>query len=240
LISVSCTVINAAPGPELDQATRTGQQDSRSLIRGATVHFDEEQNYSFLAPLNWTPYDIQGAHGVIYVPEQDPRTRFHVEIEALPRELREREPLTEADLSALREATLQRLMALPGCEILHEDDIVKGPAVGFEFTLTFSLDGETCQRRMYVLYTDGRQFTLYGQAVPQEDYDVFDNAFNWMYRSFTFGDLRDEIPELPNDKTKDGANVAIARVLQALIESAKGILAHRWPRWVHPQQARDA
>ena len=166
------------------------------MLRGVVVHWDSERNYSFLAPSNWTRYDVRGMEGVIYVPEQDVATRFHVEVEDLPMELRHDGPLTEIELSALHEATLQELMALPTCEILHQSEISRGPAIGYEFMLTFAQDGQTCQRRMRVLYGNGQRFTIYGQAVPQGDYDVFDSAFEWVYRSFTFGDLRDQLPKV--------------------------------------------
>jgi hypothetical protein len=40
-----------------------------------------------------------------------------------------------------------------------------------------------------VLYLGSRQYTLYGQGIPPEEYDVFQNIFDYMYLTLTFGDL---------------------------------------------------
>ena len=78
--------------------------------------------------------------------------------------MRLEEPVTEEDLPALRDGILEGLKPLEDCEILEEKEIAKGFALGFEFLLTFSLDGETVKRRMRLLYNDRQQFTIYGRA----------------------------------------------------------------------------
>ena len=169
--------------------------DPRRVMRGQKVHYDETYDYSFWAPLNWTQYEMTDQEGVIFIPEEDARTGFFVTAKDLGGDLEE--PISEADLPALRDGILEGLEALPGCEIEYEKEISKQDGIGFEFMLTFDLDGERCKRRMFLLFRDKRQYTLYGQAVPVEDFDVFKNILGYMYTAFMFGDLRDHLPREP-------------------------------------------
>ena len=162
--------------------------DPRRKVRGLRVHYDGSWDYSLLRPLDWYQYDMQDRYGFIYSPEQDPRTGFYVFAQDLSDELES--SVEEADLSALRRGMLKGLKRLPDCEISHEKEIAKGFAIGFEVMLTFTLDGQTCKRLMRLLYNDRQQFTLYGQGVPVEEYEVFHDTFEFMYHSFVFGDLR--------------------------------------------------
>jgi hypothetical protein len=130
---------------------------------------------------------MQDQYGFIYAPGDDPRTGFHVVVQDLSEELDG--PVTVEDLPALHEGILDGLEALPDREILEHKEIAKGLALGFEFLLTFDLNGETCKRRLRLLYNDRQQFTLYGQGVPAHEYDVFHDTFEFIYNTFTFGDL---------------------------------------------------
>lgn len=161
--------------------------DPRRILRGIKVHRDLDWNYSFWRPLNWSRYDMQDQYGFIYSPEQDPRTGFYITVKDLSAELDS--AVTEEDLPALREGIIEGLKALPDCEILMEKEIAKGYAVGFEILLTFTLDGETCKRRMRLLYNDRQQFTIYGQGVPASEYDVFHDTYEYMYVTFEFTDI---------------------------------------------------
>ena len=162
-------------------------KDSRSALRGLSVHRDVAWDYSFWRPTDWHRYDMQDQYGFIYAPEEDPRTGFYVTVLDLSDQLEG--PVTEEDLPALREGMLEGFRGLPDCEILQEKEIAKGFALGFEVLLTFTLDGETCKRRLRLLYNDRQQFTLYAQGTPPSEYDVFRNTFEFIYSSFTFGDL---------------------------------------------------
>ena len=73
-------------------------------------------------------------------------------------------------------------------------------AIGFEFLMTFSLDGAPCKRKMRLLYKGTHEYTIYGQGVPPEDFDVFYAVFEYMYLSFTFGDLRKTLPHFPGSQ----------------------------------------
>jgi hypothetical protein len=112
-------------------------------------------------------------------------------------------PVTEEDLPALREGMLEGLTSLPDCEILQEKEIAKGFAVGFEVLLAFTLDGEPCKRRVRLLYNDRQQFTVYAQGTPPSEYEVFHNTFEFIYSTFTFGDLlvMEGIPPSPSSVT---------------------------------------
>jgi hypothetical protein len=121
--------------------------------------------------------------------------------------------ITEADLPDLRAGLLEGLAALPDCEILSEKQITLEKAIGFDFVLTFSLEGAPCKRRMTLLYLKHQQYTIYGQGVPQEDYDVFKNTFDYLYLTFTFRDLSldmgvtpmpDFSPRVAYDRRPDG------------------------------------
>jgi hypothetical protein len=157
------------------------------MLDGLTIHRDVAWDYSFWRPRGWVRFDVQDQYGFIYAPREDPRTGFYVAVQDLSDQIDE--PVTEQDLSALYEGIRDGLEALPDCEILQEKEIAKGAALGFEFLLTFSLDGEMCKRRLRMLYNDRQQFTLYGQGVPASEYDVFHNTYEFIYSTFTFADL---------------------------------------------------
>jgi hypothetical protein len=145
---------------------------------------------------------MENQYGFIYAPGEDPRTGFYVSVRDLSDALDE--PVTEEDLPVLREGVLEGLKQLENCEILEEKEIAKGFAIGFEFLLTFTLDGETVKRRMRLLYNDRQQYTIYGQGVPPYEYDVFHNTYEWIYVTFTFGDLlaMTGVPPMPTNVTK--------------------------------------
>jgi hypothetical protein len=178
------------------------KKDPRRIMRGLRIHRDVDWDYSFWRPLEWYRYDMEDQYGFIYSPEDDPRTGLYVSVRDLSDALDE--PVTEEDLPALREGVLEGLKQLEDCEILEEKEIAKGFAIGFEFLLTFTLDGETVKRRMRLLYNDRQQYTIYGQGVPPYEYDVFHDTYEWIYTTFTFGDLlaMTGIPPTPQTATK--------------------------------------
>ena len=181
--------------------------DPRTMIRGQRMHRDLDWNFSFWRPLNWQPYDIEGQHGIGYFPEEDPRTGFYVLVRDMGKALDEE--ITEADLPALHEGILEGLNELPECRILSDIEINKESAIGFEFVLTFLLDGETCKRKMRMLYKDRQQFIIHGQGVPAEEYDLFANVFDWMYLTFIFGDLMDELAGMYPDHSRPPDRVPV-------------------------------
>ena len=162
-------------------------KDPRRMLTGLRVHRDVDWDYSFWRPLSWFRYDMTDQYGFIYSPSEDSRTGFYVSVRDLSEVLEE--PVSAEDLPALREGILEGLKQLEGCEILKELEIAKGFAIGFEFLLTFTLDGETVKRRMRLLYNDRQQFTLFGQGIPEYEYDVFHDTYEFIYSTFTFGDI---------------------------------------------------
>jgi hypothetical protein len=177
--------------------------DQRVRIPGQKMHRDLERDFSFWRPLNWKRYDVAEQHGVVYYPGVDPNTGFYVLVRDLGAALDEE--ITEADLPALHEGLLEGLRGLPECEILSDIEINKEAAIGFEFTLTFVLDGQRYKRRMRMLYKGRQQFTIYGQGVPPNEYDRFESIYDWMYLTFTFSDLPSR-PQNENECTGLGAN----------------------------------
>lgn len=171
--------------------------DPRTRIFGQKIHQDGERGFAFWRPLNWSQLDMTDQHGVIYYPEQDPRTGFYVLATDLGPELGE--TITEADLPALYGGIVEGLQELPGCQVLANKEIAKESAIGFEFLLTFSLEGETVKRRMRLLYKDRQQITIYGQGTPEQEYDVFENVFDWMYLTFTYSDLAEQVADMYPD-----------------------------------------
>ena len=171
----------------MNQAQGDPTKDPRRILEGLTIHRDVDWDYSFWRPRGWYRFDMQDRYGFIYAPGNDPRTGFYVAVQDLSDQLDG--PVTEEDLPTLHEGILDGFKALPDCEIVQEKEIAKGFALGFEFLLTFTLDGETCKRRLRLLYNDRQQFTLYGQGVPPHEYDVFHDTFEFIYSTFTFADL---------------------------------------------------
>jgi hypothetical protein len=131
---------------------------------------------------------------VAYYPEEDPRTGFYVLVRDLCDGLEQ--DITEADLPDLYEGIVEGLRGLPECQVLSETEINKESAIGFEFLLTFDLDGETYKRRMRLLYKARKHYIVYGQGTPPSEYDVFANIFDWMYLTFTFGDVLADLASL--------------------------------------------
>lgn len=161
--------------------------DPRKILRGLHIHRDVNWNYSFWRPLNWSRFDMRDQYGFIYAPGDDPRTGFYISVQDLSDALDG--PVTEEDLPALRDGVVEGLKCLPDCQILEEKEIAKGYALGFEVLLTFTLDGETCKRRMRLLYNDRQQYTIYGQGWPASEYDVFHDTFEYIYVTFEFTDI---------------------------------------------------
>ena len=177
------------------------KKDPRRILTGLRVHRDVDWNYSFWRPTDWARFDMEEQYGFIYSPSGDPRTGFHVSVQDLSDVLETR--VTEEDLPALREGILAGLETLPDCEILKEKELAKGFALGFEFTLTFTLGKETAKRTLKLLYNDRQQYTLYGQGVPPFEYDVFHDTFEFIYSTFTFADLlaMQGVPVTPENVT---------------------------------------
>jgi hypothetical protein len=170
------------------------KSDSRAKIYGQTAHRDLEAGISFWRPRNWKRQDLQNPSAVVYYPEDDPRTGFYVLVRDLGPELGE--PIAADDLPDLRAGLLEGLQSLPKFHMLSEVEIGRESALGLEFTFTFALDGEPCKRCMRFLYRGRQQVTLYGQGVPPAEYEVFVNVFDWIYLTFTFGDVLEELDAL--------------------------------------------
>ena len=170
----------------MNKAQAEPTTDLRSMMAGLKLHRDVDWEYSFLLPRAWRRYDMQDQYGFIYAPGEDPRTGFYVTVQDLSDQLEG--AITAEDLPALYEGIVDGLKALPDCDILQHKELAKGSALGFEFLLTFTLDGETCKRHLCLLYNDRQQFTLYGQGVPAQKYDLFHDAFEFIYSTFAFAD----------------------------------------------------
>jgi hypothetical protein len=175
------------------------KSDPRAKIYGQTAHRDPEIGFSLWRPRNWTRQDLDdqsapGQRAVVYYPEDDPRTGFYVLVRDLGPELGE--PITPVDLPDLRAGLLEGLRGLPEFRLLSEVEIGRESALGLEFTFTFDLDGQPCKRCMRFLYRGSQQFTLYGQGIPPAEYEVFCNVFDWIYLTFTFGDVWEKLDAL--------------------------------------------
>jgi hypothetical protein len=169
--------------PALVKAYFTDQRSRQRVTEALVAHRDLAWHYSFWRPAGWRRYDMTERYGYIYAPEQDPRTGFYVSVRDLGG------PVTRAELPVVREGLIRGLRDLPECEILHTKEVTKGPAIGLEALLTFALDGETCKRQLYLLYHEGKEFTLYSQGVPVEAYERYLDPFKFIYATFVFKDV---------------------------------------------------
>ena len=195
--------VEPTPPPESAQPVTLGEYGlPRALIRGIRVHAAQDGSYSFVVPVNWTEFIMTDREGVVYSPEGDPRTGFYFSVLELDAD--SDEPISDDTLLEWYESIIEALRALPDAEILEEKRISIESAIGFEYLLTFSLDGAPCKRRMRWLYNGKQLFTIYGQAVPVEDYDVFHNTFEYIYSSFTEGDVLEKYPEVPRPPSDSG------------------------------------
>jgi hypothetical protein len=173
--------------PALVRAYFTDQRNRQRVTEALVAHRDLAWSYSFWRPASWRRYDMTERYGYIYAPEQDPRTGFYVSVRDLSDNLGR--PVAPAELPVVRDGLIRGLHDLPECEVLHLKEVTKGPAIGLEALLTFALDGETCKRQLYLLYHEGKEFTLYSQGVPVEAYERYLDPFKFIYATFVFKDV---------------------------------------------------
>lgn len=175
--------------------------NSRTLIHGQKMHRDLTWNFSFWRPLNWHGARLDTPHGIVYYPEDDPQIGFYVIATDLGQTAG---TITRDDMPALREGLIEGLQRLSDCEILSEQEITKEKAMGFEFLVTFTRQGAPYKQKLRVLYHKGRQYSIYGQGTPPEEYDVFENTFDYMYLTLRFGDLLLDmgVPPMPGMETR--------------------------------------
>jgi hypothetical protein len=159
----------------------------RTRVYGQKMYRDLDWNFSFWRPRNWHTATLDGLDGVVVYPEDSHLTGFYVMAADLGEALSD--DISQADLPALRRGLMEGFQGLPECEILSEKEITKDKALGFEFLVTFMLNGARCKQRLRILYLGRRQYTIYGQGTPPEEYDVFENIFDFLYMTFKFGDL---------------------------------------------------
>jgi hypothetical protein len=165
------------------------------------MHRDLTWNFSFWRPINWHQATLTDPHGVAYYPEDDPRTGFYVTVTDLGETLES--GITEDDMLDLHQGLREGLAQLPDGTIHLDQQIVKEQAIGYEFLLTFSQNDLRFKQRLRMLYLGTRQYTIYGQGTPPGEYDVFANIFDYMYLTFTFGDLLLDmgVPPMPDVET---------------------------------------
>ena len=156
--------------------------------------------------IDWHRGDLEGEHAVVYHPGEDARTGFYVLARDLGEDLGD--DITEADLPHLHEGIVEGLRQLPACRIHSQKEINKESAIGFEFVITFALDGEAYKRKMRLLYRGRHQFTIYGQGVPPAQYDALESIFDRMYLTFTFGDVPESTRQLHLDRPGSPRNAA--------------------------------
>lgn len=173
--------------PAMIKAYLTDQRNRQRMAETLVAHRDLAWNYSFWRPASWHRYDMQERYGFIYAPAQDPRTGFYISVRDLGGELDQ--PFSQADLDIVRKGLLRGLQDLPECAVIDLQQVAKGPAIGLEALLTFSLDGETCKRQLYLLYHESKEFTVYSQGVPVEAYERYVDHFKFIYATFVFKDV---------------------------------------------------
>ncbi len=181
------TAVRSAPNATLDAPGRDPKLDARRRLRSILVHHDAAWGYSLMWPQHWRRYPVRGTIGTIYAPEDDPRTGFYLFLHDVSGELDG--PVTAGYVVARQEEVRAELDDLPNCEVLDQRWITKGSAIGFEVLYTFGRNDETCVRLMRVLYHGTTRYTIYEQGASLYEYEVFHDTFEFMYSTFTFGDL---------------------------------------------------
>jgi hypothetical protein len=187
LESQSHTVVQNVRSAAANASGRDPKLDPRRELRSILVHRDPAWGYSLMWPQHWQRSQLRGTIGTIYTPEDDPRTGFYLFLQDMSGELGG--PVTAGYVVARQKEVRAELDDLPNCEVVDQQWITKGSALGFEVLYTFGRDEERRVRLMRVLYHGTTRYVFYEQGASPYEYGVFYDTFEFMYSTFTFGDL---------------------------------------------------
>ena len=139
------------------------------LYHGMFKHLDTKAGFGVWLPLGWAEVKMgKGHQGTVFFPEPEIQdTYFSCESFKL------RFPVTEEDVSILREGFNSGLQALPGMEIESQDETVTATLIAFDARFTFL--EEEAQRKRWVrnIYWGKSQMVFIAQGSAPVEFDYW-------------------------------------------------------------------
>lgn len=158
----------------------TTERTERPRFTGTTVYNDHLGRYEFRYPWDWIESELEDDRdGVMMRPvEDDQDTYFAVWVSELEVQV------VADDLPDLREGFEAGLAQLPDLKLESTDDQTYNNIVKLERTFTFTEDGATRKRRVWVLYADRWQFLVVYQGSSVEEYHYWLPMGNYCFSAF--------------------------------------------------------
>jgi len=158
-------------------------QENKPAFEGLVLAQDDEWRYYFWYPKGWHRYDLSDERvGVLCSPDaQDPTTFFSVEVQKLATTVQ------PEDLDILRKGVQEGLSQLPGLNVESAQESLGGGQIVFERVYTFQDGTATRKRRIRLLYTGGRLYSLISQGRTEKEYAYWLPMLNYCHLTFQLG-----------------------------------------------------
>ena len=152
----------------------------RPRYKGIKSFRDPQGRYLFRYPSRWHVHELaEGRDGVLVSPEaEDPSTWFSVWTSPLP------DIVTAADVDVLREGVDEGLYQLPRVQLESSAETILGNLLRFERVYSFSENGSTRQRKVWMLYVYKWALVLIAQGETPEEFDHWSVMLQDCFDSF--------------------------------------------------------
>ena len=155
---------------------------SKPAFEGLVLEQNEQWRYYFWYPKGWHRYDLSdGRVGALCSPQIEPTTFFSVEAQALPVSVQ------PDDLDALREGVQEGLAQLPGLDVESAQESCAGGLIAFERIYTFQDGGVIRKRRIRLLYSADKLYSLISQGGSEQAYARYLSMLNYCQLTFQLG-----------------------------------------------------
>jgi hypothetical protein len=160
----------------------TDTPESKPAFEGLVLEQNKEWRYYFWYPKGWHRYDLSdGRVGALCSPEVEATTFFSVEVQALPFSVQ------PDDLDTLREGVEEGLSRLPGLVVESAQESCAGGLITFERLYTFQDGDVTRKRRIRLLYSGNKQYSLISQGGTERAYARYLSMLNYCQLTFELG-----------------------------------------------------
>lgn len=149
------------------------------LYSGIRAYQDPGGRFMFRYPKDWHHFDLSDDRdGVMVSPyAENPSTWFSMWASALP------DAVAAEDIDVLREGVNEGLARLNDLHVEFESEDLFGNMCRFERIYTFSENGETRKRRVWMIYVYRWLIVLMAQGKSPEDYQYWSVMFNFCIQS---------------------------------------------------------
>jgi hypothetical protein len=160
----------------------TDAVESRPAFEGLVLEQNREWRYYFWYPKGWHRHDLLDERvGVLCSPHPEPTMFFSVEVHALPAHV------GRDDLDVLREGIREGLAQLPGLALEFTHESVSKGLITFERVYTFQDGDVRRKRRIRLLYSGNRLYSLMSQGSTEEAYAHWLSMLNYCHLTFQLG-----------------------------------------------------